>query len=115
MSFVEDVYRTISRFPKEERYALSDQLRRSVVSIPSNIAEGFGREASKDFARFLTMARGSLYESMTQLELAVRLGYITPGEGLYEKALRISKMLTSLARKIRKGFPDDHSTKTNDH
>ncbi len=62
MSLAEDIYGLVSAFPEEERFALSGQVRRAVVSIPSNIAEGFGRETTKDFLHFIAMARGSLYE-----------------------------------------------------
>lgn len=77
MAFVIDVYKLVKGFPAEERYALGDQVRRAVVSIPSNIAEGCGRSSDKDYAHFIAIARGSLYETMTQLEVAEKLGYIT--------------------------------------
>ena len=95
MDLVEMVYRKLRTFPPEERFALCDQLRRAVVSIPSNIAEGFGRDTHKDFAHFLSQARGSLYEVETQLEVAVRLGYMTPDSEITAKMASISKMLWS--------------------
>ena len=95
MDLVELVYRKIRKFPKEEQFALCDQLRRAVVSIPSNIAEGFGRDSHKDFAHFLSQARGSLYEVSTQLEVAVRLGYMNPDDAITAKMNSISKMLRS--------------------
>jgi len=70
MELVSGVYTLIKVFPKEEQYALSSQIRRSAVSIPSNIAEGYGRPHKQDFARFLEIARSSLYELQTQLEIA---------------------------------------------
>ena len=76
MDFMQGVYGLVKRFPPEERYALSDQVRRAVVSIPSNIAEGAGRASNKDYAHFIAIARGSLFETMTQLEAAVRFGYL---------------------------------------
>jgi four helix bundle protein len=73
----EQVYGLVRHFPTDERYALGDQLRRAVVSIPSNIAEGNGRDSKSDYARFLSIARGSLFEVQTQLELAERFKYVT--------------------------------------
>jgi len=70
------VYKITKSFPKEELYALADQMKRSSVSIPSNIAEGFGRHSDKDFIRFLNISRGSLFELQTQLEISYRLGFI---------------------------------------
>ena len=66
MWFAKAVYALINQFPATEKYALSDQVRRAVVSIPSNIAEGCGRVSNRDYAHFLSIARGSLYETMTQ-------------------------------------------------
>ena len=76
MELVRIVYGLSKAFPTDERYALTDQLRRAVVSIPSNIAEGNGRASNADYGHFLSIARGSLYETMTQLQVAEDLGYI---------------------------------------
>ncbi|WP_365685407.1 four helix bundle protein [Ruminococcus sp.] len=76
MELVEEIYRLIKFLPKEETYALSDQMRRAVVSIPSNIAEGAGRKTNSDFAHFLVIARGSRYELETQILICIRLGFI---------------------------------------
>ena len=100
MDFAEHVYRVVRVFPKEERYGLSDQLRRAAISIPSNIAEGRGRDSIRDFSHFLTMARGSLNEVSTQLELACRLGYLERGTGLYEEAQSIGKMLNAMISRL---------------
>ena len=100
MNLVRMVYRMSKTFPPDERFALTDQLRRAVVSIPSNIAEGNGRGTSKDYAHFLNMARGSLFEVRTQLELAVRLGYFSVSEELSAQIDSISKMLFSMSRKL---------------
>ena len=75
MILVTDVYRASSSFPREEQYGLTSQLRRCAVSIPSNIAEGFGRDSTNDYLRFLSIANGSLYESQTQLEIARNLEF----------------------------------------
>jgi four helix bundle protein len=76
VELAETVYRVTARFPKSELFALSSQMRRAAVSIPSNIAEGRARDSSKEFLRFLSISRGSLAELETQLELAIRLDYI---------------------------------------
>ena len=76
MELVRIVYGLSKAFPTDERYALTDQLRRAVVSIPSNIAEGNGRASNADYGHFLSIARGSLYETMTQLQVTEDLGYI---------------------------------------
>lgn len=99
MQFSKQVYQLIERFPSTEKYALSDQVRRAVVSVPSNIAEGCGRASNRDYAHFLSIARGSLYETMTQLEIAQSLGYIDSIEEVEDLASEISRMLTSLMKK----------------
>ena len=93
------VYKLIDQLPATEKYALSDQVRRAVVSVPSNIAEGCGRASNRDYAHFLAIARGSLYETMTQLELAQSLGFIDTIKDVEELASEISRMLTSLMKK----------------
>ena len=102
MSLAEDVYGILKDLPNEERFALSNQLRRAVISVPSNIAEGFGRDSTKDFLHFIAMARGSLYEVMTQMELAVRLDYVPEQEGFLEKAERVGMMLNALSVRLRR-------------
>lgn len=101
MLFAEHIYAVLPRFPVEERFGLCDQLRRAVVSIPSNTAEGRGRDSAKDFAHFLYLAKGSLNEVMTQLELAFRFGYLSEYERLNVEAEEIGKMLSSLIRRLR--------------
>lgn len=102
MVLVEEVYRLIRRLPAEEKYAMSDQLRRAVVSIPSNIAEGYGRNAAKEYVRFLNIARGSKYEVETQLLICVRLHYLQ--EENIRQALtlceEIGRMLNILIKKL---------------
>lgn len=76
MDLVVTVYEVTKRFPADERFALTDQVRRAVVSIPSNIAEGHGREAERTHLQFCLIAHGSLREVETQIRIAQRLGYI---------------------------------------
>ena len=101
MSLVEDVYVASKTFPSDEKFALRDQLRRAAVSIPSNIAEGFGRDTTKDFLHFLFVARGSLFEVTTQLELARRLKYLSDITNLNEKAGRVGMMINALAKRLK--------------
>src|SRR5208282_2105738 len=75
VELAETVYRVTARFPKSELFALTAQMRRAAVSIPSNIAEGRARDSSREFLHFLAISRGSLAELDTQLELAIRLDY----------------------------------------
>ena len=101
MELVEVVYRLMRVFPKDERFRLCDQLGRAVVSIPSNIAEGNGRESKTEYARFLGIARGSLYETETQLEIAKRLGYIDDISDALNLTSEIARMLISIMTKLR--------------
>ena len=99
MELVRVVYQLSKSFPSDERYALTDQLRRAVVSIPSNIAEGNGRASNKDYAHFLAIARGSLFETLTQIQIAEDLGYIGDHEDIDNLAADVGRMLTSLLKK----------------
>ena len=98
MQLVAAVYRVARRFPRDERFALTSQLQRSVVSIPSNIAEGHARGTTGDYLRFVAFARGSLAEVETQLMLAEALGYVTSREigPILSKADEIGRMLRAL-------------------
>ena len=98
---VSQVYALIKKFPKEEQYALCDQLRRAVISIPSNIAEGSGRMTTKDQSHFYSIAYGSLMEVLAQLDVASDLGYITKEEFQHIETLIDveAKLLTGLVNK----------------
>ena len=99
MELVRLVYQETRRFPLDERFALTDQLRRAVVSIPSNIAEGNGRGSNKDYAHFLSIARGSLYETMTQLRIAKDLGYLDDYSQFEDIAAEVGRMLGAMLKK----------------
>ena len=101
MAFSQLVYSLVRSFPAEERFALSDQIRRAVVSIASNIAEGCGRASNRDYAHFLSIARGSLYETMTQLEMARAFGYIDSLSEVELSAKEIARMLGALMKTAR--------------
>ena len=98
------VYKIIETFPKKEMYALSDQIRRCSVSVPSNIAEGSARNSKKEFVQFLHIALGSLYELQTQLEIAYRVGYCSYERELENKIHEIEKMLNALITSIKRGI-----------
>ena len=98
---VSDVYRVSADFPKSELYGLTNQIRRSAVSIPSNIAEGSARQGNKEFIHFLYVALGSLAELETQLLLAIDLNYLKEDKKLFKKLERIRMMLLGLIRSIK--------------
>ena len=101
---VREVYTLLDKFPKFETYALSDQLRRAVVSVPSNIAEGSGRSSAKEKIRFVEIAYGSLMETLCQLDIAHDLGYICDKEFIEEKERInvIGKQLSGLRLSFQK-------------
>lgn len=103
MDLVVLIYEQTKQFPKEEAYNLTSQIKRSAVSVPSNIAEGYGRNSSGDYIRFLQIASGSLYELQTQLEISLRLGYINHENHnkLNSLSIEIEKMTSSLISKIK--------------
>ena len=102
MDLVELVYRLLTHFPKEELYGLSSQIKRAVISIPSNIAEGQARTTRNDFPNFLSIARGSCAEVETQLLIAERLGILTKEQicDALDKIQEITRILNSLINKM---------------
>jgi len=96
------VYKIVQQFPKEEIYALTNQIKRSVVSIPSNIAEGSSRNYTKEFIQFLYVALGSASELETQLIIAQKIDYLKDGQGLLDEIVVIRKMLNSLITSLKK-------------
>ncbi|MBO5540789.1 MAG: four helix bundle protein [Muribaculaceae bacterium] len=103
MQLTTEIYSLVKFLPREETYALSNQMRRVAVSIPSNIAEGQGRNSKKEFIQFIAVARGSLWELSTQLELCGRLNYLSPNQRANAEDLicEIEKMLNALAGSIQ--------------
>ncbi len=103
MALVSRVYLQTRTFPKEELFGLTAQIRRSAVSVPSNIAEGFGRYSTPDYLRFLQIAVGSLFELLTQLEIARNQEYlaIPDFEKLFSEGQEIERMLASLIAKLK--------------
>lgn len=104
MDFVVDIYRLTQNFPHSELYGLTSQLRRSSVSVPSNIAEGSGRKYTKEYVRFLYISKGSLFEVETQLEISSRLGYTKNADYFSERIKHIRVMLTSLIHSLERKF-----------
>ncbi len=102
MMFVTDIYKLTSVFPKEEVYGLIAQIRRSAVSVPSNIAEGYGRKSTGEYIRFLNIAAASLYEIQTQLEISRNLKYLKHEQFdvVYELSRELERMLSSLVAKV---------------
>ena len=98
-----EIYKITSSFPKEELYGLTSQIRRTSVSIPSNIAEGFGRNSTGDYKRFLQISLGSLYELQTQVEICSRLNYLSNEHytDIQQKAFELEKMINSMISKIK--------------
>jgi four helix bundle protein len=104
MDLTINIYRTTERFPSQELYGLTNQIRRAAVSVPSNIAEGAARQTKKEFINFLHIAQGSVSELDTQLDIAVRLKYLTTEAriDLDAQMTQIDKMITGLIRHLSK-------------
>ncbi|WP_109680619.1 four helix bundle protein [Xanthomarina spongicola] len=100
MALVTLIYNLTKTFPEDERFGLTSQMRRCSVSIPSNIAEGWGRLSRKNYIQFLRISRGSLYELETQILITKQLNYINDSEKVESLIIEISKMLNSLIRKL---------------
>ena len=103
VDLAQQIYRVTERFPSNEQFGLTSQIRRAAVSIPSNIAEGAARQTKKEFLNFLHIAKGSLSELDTQLEIARRLEYLDQArwETLDERLEGIDRMLSGLVRSLR--------------
>ena len=102
MELVCEVYEVTRNFPETERYALTSQMRRCAISVPSNIGEGWSRNSARSFISYLNIASGSMSELLTQLEIARRISYISEEKTIHLnlKGIEISKMLYMLIKKI---------------
>ena len=107
MDLAEAVYRITRTFPKVEEFRISSQLLRAVVSVPANLAEGNARASRKDYARFVSIARGSLAETETLLMLASRFGLDRPDviDPVLTQAKRVGRMLNGLHQSLEKTHP----------
>lgn len=101
MTLVELAYACSATFPDTERYGLTAQIRRSAVSVPSNIAEGAARRSTPEYLRFLSISRGSLSELDTQLQIAARLGYTNISNEVREHIDSVFSMLTGLMNSLQ--------------
>ena len=103
IDFVTMVYELTRKYPKDELYGLTLQIRRCAISIPSNIAEGYGQRSTQDYIRFLQIAMGSLYEIQTQIQISLNLKFISQIDynSIYEKSRQIEILLRSLIGKIK--------------
>jgi four helix bundle protein len=102
MQIAVQIYRLTECFPSTEIYRLTSQITRAAISVPANIAEGYGRSATRDYARFLSIAKGSLMETETFLMLAIELGYLTETQAAptLHAITETDKMLTALRSRI---------------
>ena len=97
-----EVYRATANFPREEQFGLTSQLRRSAVSVPSNLVEGCARQSEKDFLRFVDIAHGSACELEFQLELAQELRFLGENKGLVGLSQEVARLLAGLANAFNK-------------
>lgn len=109
MVFVKEIYDLTKLLPRNEQFGLTGQMRRAAISIPSNIAEGAGRNSTKEWIRFLYIALGSLSELETQIEIASMLKYINDRDNLIKKVIyirvMITKLILSLSKKAQTSLP----------
>jgi four helix bundle protein len=108
MDLVEAIYRATETFPRQEMFGLTAQMQRAAISVPSNIAEGHTRAYTREYLHHVAMAHGSLAELQTQIELAVRLGYISTAEGtrLGDQTTALSRQLNALRTALAHRLPN---------
>lgn len=106
MDLVDEVYKIIRILPTEERFALSDQMRRSAISIPSNIAEGYERKSKKEYIQFLSIAKSSRAELETQLYICIRQNYITHenADKAFGLCNEVGRILNKLISKVKSDY-----------
>jgi four helix bundle protein len=102
IAVVAEIYRLTSSFPESEKFGITNQMRRSAVSIPSNIAEGSARHHANDFVHFLRISDGSAAELETQLIISEKLGFVTDTEQLTHEMIVIRRMLAALIKSLKK-------------
>lgn len=104
IELVSEIYKLTTNFPREEQFGLTSQIRRAAISIPSNISEGIARASNLETIRFLAIARSSLVELDTQIEIAINLDYLknSDTDNLKEQVNHTFAMLSKLIQKIRK-------------
>ena len=109
-NFVKDIYVLTKKFPDDERFGLTQQIRRAVISIPSNIAEGAGRGTDKDFSHFLDIANGSAFEVETQLILSFDLNYISQTEfdNINDNLQLMEKMICNFNNSLKSKKPNSN-------
>ncbi len=105
MELAKSIYLETGKFPSDERFGITGQMRRCAVSVPSNIAEGASRGSRKEFTRFLMIARGSLGELETQCFLAKDLGYLTEDEKIFELTGSVFRLICGLIRSLDQVSP----------
>ena len=110
VEYADVVYRVTQNFPTDERFGLTSQLRRSAVSVSSNIAQGSSRVSRTDFTRFIEIAYGSLLESVSELQIAKRRQYLTADafERAYNEAADLAKMLSGFRRTLKARALNSH-------
>ena len=104
MGVATEIYRVTGKFPKEEIYGLTNQMRRAAVSIPSNLAEGFGRNTQAEMIRFSNIAMGSVFELLTQIEIAYNIGFINEltSNELTDSVREVERILSGFIKSLHK-------------
>lgn len=102
IGLVKEIYKVTRKFPKEETYGLTNQLRRAAISVPSNVAEGAARDSDKEFVRFLYISLGSLSEVETQVIIARELNYVEKIDIITSQVVKVKKLLLGLIKYLKR-------------